>query len=104
MRMGKKGLGLNELVTVVLAFLLIGVVGAIGLYITNSINITAGFSYPNGSTAVGGYALSFYAVTNATTGMATLLSWLPIIAIIVAAGVVISVLVSAFVFKGREGI
>jgi hypothetical protein len=92
MKMGKKGLSLNDLVTITLAFVLIGVVGAVSLYINTSINITAGFT-------AAANPLSYWAVMNASTGVATLLSWLPIIAIIVAAGIVISVLVSAFVFK-----
>jgi hypothetical protein len=91
-----KGLALNDLVTITLAFVLIGVVGAIGLYINASVNTTAGFTTSSNG-------LSYWAIQNASTGMSTLLQWLPLIAVIVAAGIVIAVLVSAFAMR-REGV
>lgn len=78
---------LNDLAGVGLAFVLIGVVLAVGAYINTSIQTTAGWS--TGSTASN-------AVGNATSGIGQLASWLPIIAIVIAAGAVITVLVGSF--------
>ena len=91
----KKGYAVGDLVTITLAFVLIGVVGAIGLYINGQVSTTAGWS---ASSASG------LAVLNASAGISTLMQWLPIIAVIIAAGIIISVLVTAFVMKGAGGV
>jgi len=88
--MGKKGLAVTDLVSVVLAFVLIGIIGAMSLYINTQVTSTAGWAA--GSAAA-------LAVGNASSGISGLLTWLPILAVIVAAGVVIAVLVSAFAMK-----
>jgi hypothetical protein len=93
-KFGKKGFGFNDLTAVAMMFVLVGVMLGIGAYINSQIQSTAGWAAT--STA-------YLAVANSTQGIATLSSWLPIIAIVIAAGVVITVLVSAFAFK-REGV
>jgi len=45
----------------------------------------------------------YLAVGNATSGISKLAQWLPIIAIVIAAGVVIATLVSSFAFN-RPGV
>ena len=94
-RMGKKGLSLGDLVTVTLSFVLIGVVGAIGTYINSQVNTTAGFA----AGSAGALAIS-----NATAGISTLMQWLPIIAIVLASGIVITVLVTAFAVRQGGGV
>ena len=89
--MGKKGFALNELSGVALVFVLLGVTLAIGAYILSSVNTAGGFTAGSASaTAIG----------NATNGVSQLATWLPIIAIVIAAGVVIAVLVNAFSNRG----
>jgi hypothetical protein len=64
------------------------------VYINTSIQTTAGW---------GATSAQYLAVQNATAGISQIASWLPIIAIVIAAGVVITVLVSSFQF-GRQGV
>ena len=90
MRIGNKGIALNQMTSVGLMFVLLGVVLSIGAYITTSVQTSVG----GASTFAGG------AIGNATSGILSLSTWLPLIAIVLAAGVVISVLVGAFKFGG----
>ena len=92
--MGKKGISFSQLSTVALLFVLVGVTLGIGAYVNSQIQTTAGW----GTTSV-----EYLAVANATEGISKLSQWLPIIAIVIAAGVVIAVLVGAFAFQ-RGGI
>ena len=89
--MRNKGLSLNEMAGVGMAFVLIGVVLGMGAYINSQIISTAGW-------AVG--SVERDAVNNATSGIGTLSSWLPIIAVVIAAGLVLGILVSAFSNRG----
>jgi hypothetical protein len=89
--MRSKGVSLMELASVGLAFVLLGVVLSIGAYINSSVNTAGGF--------VAGSA-SATAVGNATVGISTVASWLPIIAVVIAAGAVIGILVASFKFGG----
>lgn len=86
--------GVQDLSGYALLFVVTGVLIAIGIYVVSSIQTQLGAS----STATMNYSFS-----NATTGMATLASWLPIIAIVVAAAVVLSLVISAFTGGGRRG-
>jgi len=98
MKVGNKGLSIHDLVSVVLAFSLIGIIGGMGLYLLSQVSTTGNFGTCQ-SGAANNY--SACAVGNASSGISGLLTWLPILAVIVAAGVVIAVLVSAFAMKGR---
>jgi len=94
MKMGKKGVTFSQLSTVALLFVLVGVTLGIGAYVNSQIQSTAGW----GTTTT-----EYLAVSNATEGISKLSQWLPIIAIVIAAGVVIATLVGAFAFR-RGGI
>lgn len=94
LRIGKKGVTFSQLSTVVLLFVLVGITGGIGAYVNSQIQTTAGW----GTTTV-----EYLAVANATEGISKLMQWLPIIAIVIAAGVVIATLVGAFAFR-RGGV
>lgn len=63
-------------------------------YIVAKIQTTAGWSTTS---------TEYLAVANATEGISKLAQWLPIIAIVIAAGVVIATLVGAFAFR-RGGV
>ena len=90
----KKGIALAQLTTVALLFVLVGVTLGIGAYVNSQIQSTAGWA----STTT-----EYLAVSNATSGISKLSQWLPIIAIVIAAGVVIATLVGAFAFR-RGGV
>jgi len=92
-KLGNKGISLGELTGVALLFVLFGVTLGIGAYVNSQIQTTAGW----GTTTT-----EYLAVNNATAGISRLSQWLPIIAIVIAAGVVISVLVTSFAVR-REG-
>jgi len=89
-KLGKKGVSLAQLTSVGLLFVLLGITLGIGAYVNSQVQSTAGW----GTTTV-----EYLAVANATEGISKLAQWLPIIAIVIAAGVVISTLVSAFAFR-----
>ena len=46
----------------------------------------------------------YMAIRNSSEGLSTLTEWLPVIAIVVAAGIVISTLIVAFTFRKNDGI
>ena len=94
MQKSSKGIALNQLPAVGMLLVLVGVVLGIGAYVNSQIQTTAGWE----STSI-----PYLAVQNATQGIANLSSWMPIIAIVIAAGVVIAVLIGAFAF-GRCGV
>ena len=83
----RKGIALGELVTIALMFVLIGVTLGIGAYINTQIGTTAGFTAGSASDTV---------IKNSTIGLANIGAWLPIIGIVIAAGVIIGVLVRSF--------
>ena len=91
MKLGKKGISLQGLPGVAMAFVLIGVMLAIGAYILSSISTSAGFATDSAAANL---------ISNATTGLGTLGSWLPLIALVIAAGIVIAVLVGSFGGRG----
>ena len=87
----KKGFAVGDLAGIAIVFVLLGVTLAIGAYVLDQINTAGGFTAGGASaTAIG----------NATSGISQLAQWLPIIAIVIAAGVVIAVLVNAFSSRG----
>jgi len=90
MRFGKKGVTLAQLSSVGMLFVMIGITLGIGAYVNSQIQTTAGWA----TTSV-----EYLAVGNATEGISKLAQWLPIIAIVIAAGVVIATLVGAFAFR-----
>jgi len=89
-KLGKKGIGLADMPRVGLIFVLVGVTLGLGAYINAQIQSTAGWETTS---------TEYLAVSNATAGIGQLSSWLPIIAVVIAAGIVIGVLVAAFAFR-----
>lgn len=85
--------GLGEYLNAAVIFVVISVVVVIGTYIVSSVSTQIGVSAGTNSTA---YNASLYAVT----GMQTFASWLPILAIVVVAVVIIGLL-SGFVSPRR---
>jgi hypothetical protein len=95
----KKGYEIHDLVGIGLAFVIIGVTLGIGAYINSSIITAANFN----ATAESSTWRSAAAINNATAGLSTLASWLPIIGVIIAAAIIIGVLVHGFMGR-KEGI
>jgi len=93
MKLGKKGISFSQLSSVAMLFVLTGVTLGIGAYVLSSIQTTAGWATTSDE---------YIAVENATDAIATLADWLPLIGLVIAAGVVIGVLVMAF--SGRRGV
>lgn len=93
--MGRKGLGLQDLSTVGTVLVVTGIVLGIGAYINSQIQTTAGW----GTTSV-----QYLAVSNATDAISKLAQWLPIIAIVFAAGIILGVLALAFMPRGGVGV
>jgi type II secretory pathway component PulF len=88
--MNKKG-NINQLFPAVLAIVLVGVLLGAGLMILSSFQAAAGTS-TSAANATG----------SVITAMATLAStWLPIIVVVVAAGIVLAILLGAFGGKRR---
>ena len=90
----RKGISFAQLSTIALLFVLVGVTLAIGAYVLSQIQTTAGWATTSNQ---------YLAVQNATVGISQLAQWLPIIAMVIAAGGVIAVLVGAFAFR-RGGV
>ena len=110
--MNKKGFNLQDLAPLAIAFVIIAVVLGIGSTVMESIRIdqcpnywnTTNANAPFCSTATNNSAHSAgtYAENSSLAGMsslATLSSWLPTIAVIVAAAVVIGIIVLYFKFQ-----
>ena len=88
-KFGSKGVSLASLYTVALTFVVLGISLGIGAYTLSQVAVTGGFTSGVTNTSIG----------NATEGISKLAQWMPIIAIVIAAGVVIATLVSAFAFR-----
>lgn len=91
LRIGRKGLGFEDMVRYGLLFVLIGIILGIGAYVNSQVQTTAGWATST---------TEYQAVANATIGIGTLSSWLPIIAVIIAAAIIIGLLVRAFAVGG----
>ena len=91
-KLGRKGVTFAELPNLALLFVVGGIILGIGAYVLSQIQSTAGWAVTS---------TEYLAVSNATSGIANLSNWYPIIGIVLAAAVVISVIVGAFVVRGR---
>ena len=75
-----------------------------------AVKVTTSDEYPAGEHYLSYLAFNdtadsnYYIAKNATAGLSQLSAWLPIIAIVIAAGVVITVLVGSFALKKEEGL
>ena|SRR5579872_4224380 len=91
-----KGYGLQDLVPVVIAFALIAIIGAVTLLILVAFQT-------NGSVTSGGAA--YNGIGYGVSGINQIMTFLPLLALVVVAAVIIGVVVGAFVLggKSREG-
>lgn len=91
-KLGKKGVTLSGLYAVALTFVVLGISLGVGAYTLSQVAVTGGWTQsaePAANSSIG----------NATESISKLAQWLPIIAIVIAAGVVIATLVGAFAFR-----
>lgn len=88
--MHKKGMELGDLMPIALAFIVVTIAISVGANVlsTTRDELSATGTY-NGSAA----SLEENVTTNGLSGMDTLASWLPTIALVIAAAIVIGVLV-----------
>lgn len=87
-KLNKKGYsGLQQLPSLAIIFVLAATVIAIGAYVLTQINTTAGFAADS---------VAANATIDGQTALGTLAEWLPVIAVVIAAVVLISLLVNAF--------
>jgi hypothetical protein len=92
MKFGKKGVTFADLPNLALLFVVGGIILGIGAYVLSQVQTTAGWAATT---------TEYLAVSNATSGIANLSNWYPIIGVVLAASVVIAVIVGAFVVRGR---
>ena len=114
--------GLQDLLPAVVAFILIAIVGSLGALIlvnfqqSNSVNQFCANALNNanivnyGPTCTGGLGsglnvivtpAAFNAVGNGITGVGTVMSYLPLIALVIVASILIGIVLVAFAFGGR---
>ena len=87
------GYNLGDLVPVVIAFALIAIIGAVALLILG--NFSTNSSVTSGSAAYNG-------IYQGISGINQIMSFLPLIALVVVAAVIIGVVVGAFVLGGKR--
>jgi len=92
-KIGKKALSMADLPGVLMLLVLIGVTLGVGIYTNTEFVKTLG---------VAGDSDVALMVNNSTSGLSNLAQWLPIVAIVIAAGIVIGTLILAF--SSREGV
>jgi hypothetical protein len=80
-------IGIGDLSTIGVIFVVLAVVLAIGAYILTTINTTANFAANSASAN---------AVTYGTSSLSTFAQWLPILAIVIVAGIIIYILMNVF--------
>jgi hypothetical protein len=88
--MNKKGFSLQEMAPLAISFVIIAIVLGIGATVVASIQATQGNSTST--------TIAYNASGNGLTSLNTLASWLPTIAVIIAAAVVIGIIVAYFRF------
>ena len=86
--------GLQDLLPAVIAFVLIAIVGAIGALILVNFQTNIGI--------VGGNYIAYNAVGQGITGITTIMSYLPLIALVIVAAILIGIVLVAFSFGGNK--
>ena len=86
------GYGLGDLVPIVIAFALIAIIGGVSLLILQ--NFATNGSVTSGSAAYNG-------INYGVSGINQIMQFLPLIALVVVAAVIIGVVVGAFVLGGK---
>jgi hypothetical protein len=99
---GNKGLdggsGLTNLLSAGMVLVLVGITFGVGMYINSQIGTNIN------STATVAVSPQMAVLGNATGGMGQMASWLPIIAIVLAASAVITTLIGTFSFTRQDGV
>lgn len=90
----KGQLGIGDLSTIGIIFVVLAVILAIGAYILSSVGTAANFS---------ANSVANQTLTNGQTALKTFATWLPILAVVIVAGVVIYILVNVFNRGGSRG-
>ena len=110
-----RGYGLGDLVPIVIAFTLIAIIGGVVLLILNGFNTSSSIGNTcyaanvlvNGVCNAGPtyYSSAYNGVAYGVSGVNQIMQFLPLIALVVVAAVIIGVVVGAFVLggKSREG-
>ena len=106
---------IGELQAIVMVFALVGIIGMIALYVMSSVygqlpnaatGATTNCQGANLTTVTacitGTYTNNTY--TNSTSSISTLVSWLPIIGIVVAAAIVLGLLIYDMFSKDRKSV
>ena len=86
-------IGLDELLPAVVAFVLIAIVGSVGALILQ--NFQSSSSIPANSVA-------YNATSYGLKGVSTMMSYLPLIALVIVAAILIGIVLVAFAFGGRR--
>lgn len=90
----KAQLGLGDLQTVAIIFVVLAVVLAVGAYILTTIGSQPGFSTAN--------SVANTTLTQGQNAISTFATWLPILAVVIVAAIVIYILVGVF-HGGNKG-
>ena len=93
MSMGKKGVALGDLYSIILMLVLVGVLLGIGLTILGKLSTTSGISGD-----------ASQAINHTVTALADFAStWLGIIVLVIAAGIILTLLIGSFMGMGGQG-
>lgn len=87
-------LGLQDLLPAVVAFVLIAIVGSVGALILQNFQI---------SNSIAVNSVAYNATKYGLSGVSTLMSYLPLIALVIVAAILIGIVLVAFQFGGRGG-
>ena len=110
-----RGYGLGDLVPIIIAFALIAIIGGVSLLILNGFNTSSSIGNTcylanvlvNGVCNAGptSYSSAYNGISYGVSGINQIMQFLPLIALVVVAAVIIGVVVGAFVLggKSREG-
>jgi NADH:ubiquinone oxidoreductase subunit 5 (subunit L)/multisubunit Na+/H+ antiporter MnhA subunit len=84
--------GLEDLLPAVVAFVLIAIVGAVGALILQNFQSSSSIT-PN--------SIAYNATGYGLRGVNTIMSYLPLIALVIVAAILIGIVLLAFAFRGR---
>ena len=90
----RKGAGLEDMLPAVVTFGLVAIVGAVVALILQNFQ-------SNSTVTVN--SIAYNAIGSGLSGVNTLMSFLPLIALVIVAAIIIGVVLLAFAFRGRSG-
>ena len=118
MQKARRGAGLNDLLPTVVAFVLIAIVGAIGALILQNFGTTIAVQYNtcfgantvspitgvcSGTLGFNVISPSYNGIVYGLSGVTTMVSYLPLIALVIVAAILIGIVLVAFAFGGNGG-